>query len=62
MDRDSLIKYINATIASGDAQTAAQGYDIDAIANELEAHAGGPVEHVDAPAFWATIQKHQRNS
>lgn len=62
MDRDSLIKYINATIASGDAQTSALGYDVDAIADDLETHAGGEVEQVDVPLFWATVEKHQRNS
>lgn len=63
MDRDSLIKYINATIASGDAQSSALDYDVEAIADELEQQAGpGTGEKVEAPVFWATIQKHKKNA
>ena len=60
MDRDSLIKNINATIASGDAQTSALDFDVEAIADELEQQTEpGPIE---APEFWATIEKHKKNS
>lgn len=63
MDRDSLTKYINATIASGDAQTSALDYDVEAIADELEQQAEpGKGEKVEAPVFWATIQKHKKNA
>lgn len=63
MDRDSLISFLNATIASGDAQTSALDYDIDAIADELEDLAGaGRGETVDAPVLWATIEKHKKNA
>ena len=63
MDRDSLIKYVNATIVSGDAQTSALDYDVEAIADELEQQAGpGKGEKVEAPVFWATIQKHKKNA
>lgn len=63
MDRASLIAYINATIASGDAQTPASDYDVEAIADDLEQLAGpGEGEKVEAPLFWATIQKHTKNA
>lgn len=63
MDRDSLIKYIKATIASGDAQTSPLDYDVDAIADELEQQAGpGAGEKVEAPVFWATVAKHKKNA
>lgn len=61
MDRESLIKYIDATIASGDAQTSALGYDVDAIADDLEEHADGDeFEAIEPPVFWATVSKHQK--
>ncbi|MEU2418600.1 hypothetical protein ABZ546_12525 [Brachybacterium paraconglomeratum] len=63
MDRDSLIQYIKATIASGDAQTSPLDYDVDAIANELEQQGGpGAGEKVEAPVFWAMIEKHKKNA
>ncbi|WP_114856360.1 hypothetical protein [Brachybacterium sp. YJGR34] len=63
MDRDSLIKYINATIASGDAQTSAEGYDVDAIADDLTEHVGDSrVIEIDAPVFWATVSRHQKHT
>lgn len=63
MDRDSLIMYIHATIASGDAQVSALDYDIDAIADDLEQRAEpGGGEKVEAPVFWATIEKHRKNA
>ena len=60
MDRDSLIKYITATIAGGDAQTSPEGYDVEGIADELEQFGGG-AENIDASVFWATVQKHQKH-
>lgn len=61
MDRDSLITYIHATIASGDAQTSSQGYDVDAIADDLEEHAeGGEIQEIEVPVFWATVSRHQK--
>lgn len=62
MDRESLIKYIHATIAAGDAQTSAQGYDVEAIADELEQHAHGGTEAIDTPVFWAAVEKHHRDA
>lgn len=63
MDRDSLIKYIAAMIASGDAQTGAEDYDLEAIADDLQRHAAhGNVESIDPPTFWATVQKHRHRA
>ena len=63
MDRDSLIKYIKATIGGGDAQTSALDYDVEAIADELEQQAGpGAGEKVEVPVFWATVAKHKKNA
>lgn len=61
MDRDSLIEFINATIAGGDAQTSPLGYDVDAIADDLEEHVdGGRVEDLEVPVFWATVSRHRK--
>lgn len=61
MDRDSLIEYINAMIASGDAQTSPLDYDVNAIADDLEEHVdGGAVEDLEVPVLWATVSKHRK--
>lgn len=63
MDRDSLIKYINATTARGDAQTSALDSDVDAIAGDLQEHAdGSQVQEIEAPVFWATVSKHRKQA
>lgn len=63
MDRDSLITFITATIASGDAQTSPLGYDVEAIADELlETMDGGELSSVDATAIWAAVNRHHRPS
>ncbi|WP_422116085.1 hypothetical protein [Brachybacterium sp. UNK5269] len=63
MDRDSLITFITATIASGDAQTSPLGYDVEAIADELldQMH-GGDLSTVDTTAIWAAVNRHHRPS
>lgn len=63
MDRESLIRYIAATIASGDAQISAEDYDLEAIADDLQRHAAhGNVESLDPTEFWAAVQKHRHRA
>lgn len=63
MDRDSLITFINATIASGDAQTSPLGYDVEAIADELAGHmTDGDLGTVDTTLIWAAVNEHRRRA